>query len=280
MSGNAMAEVLVALLGLSPLIAGIPLLGKQLDIKQKGYDSARYVAWERTVWRSDASNNRKTESDVALEMRDRTMGDPHSGLLPVESVRVAGVTENLLWRDQAGKRLLNYEAATAPVSSTERSQAAPVEVGYALVPGITYGEGPMGAVENALQLRALNVNRESYTTASVSIEIRSILTALASRHVSPGIRAGQADVRAPIVQTARSAVLSDTWSARDESTLRRRVDDLTVNELIQALELPGRPIALQALGKGHSLFGEGQFGWDADLQPRSDVLPAAYVSRP
>ena len=58
MSGNAMAEVLVALLGLSPLIAGIPLLGKQLDIKQKGYDCARYIAWERTVWRSSVENSK------------------------------------------------------------------------------------------------------------------------------------------------------------------------------------------------------------------------------
>jgi hypothetical protein len=54
---------------------------------------------------------------------------------------------------------------------------------------------------------------------------------------------------------------------------------VTVNELIEQLELPGQPIGMQALGKGRQLFGEGQFGWNPDLRPRSSTLPAAYVDR-
>jgi hypothetical protein len=107
-----------------------------------------------------------------------------------------------------------------------------------------------------------------------------VLAHLAHRRVSTGVGDEQESKRGSIAQTAAGAVLSDSWSVRDENGLRRRVDDLTTNELVQSLELAGRPIALQARGKGQPLYGEGQFGWDADLRPRSDVLPAAYLSHP
>ena len=278
--GNAMAETIVALLGLAPLIAGIPLLGKQLDIKQKTYDAARYVVWERTVWRSDGTSNRKSDADIALEVRDQSLGDPRAGVLAVETVRAAGVTENLLWRDHRGHRLLDYDDKVVPVVTTQRDQALPVEVGYALVPGIAYGEGPIGALEDALQLRDLHLNRHSYTTGAVSMAVRSVLAQLAKRHAATSSGAEQGSERGPLIQAAAGAVLSDSWSARDENSLRGRSDDLTTNELVQSLELAGRPIALQARGKGQSLYGEGQFGWDADLRPRSDDLPAAYLSHP
>ncbi|HEY4368434.1 MAG TPA: hypothetical protein VGN07_14455 [Steroidobacteraceae bacterium] len=278
--GNAMLETVVALLGLMPLLIGIPLLGKQLDVKQKTYDTARYVVWERTVWSSDGLSNRKSDADIALESRDRTLGDPRAGLLAVESIRSAGVTENLLWRDRRGQRLLDYDHETSPFAVAQRQQNSPIEVGYTLVPGITYGDGPLRVLEDALQLHDLHFNRQSFTNGSVSIGLRAVLPQIADRAVSVGVRAEPKDIRHSLVQTAGGAVLSDTWSVRDESSLRNKVDELTTNELVQSLELAGRPIAMQALGKGHSLYGEGQFGWDADLRPRSEVLPAAYISPP
>ena len=60
-----MAETLVALLALAPFIAGIPLLGKQLDIKQKTYDASRYAVWERTVWRSDGTSESQEQKQIS-----------------------------------------------------------------------------------------------------------------------------------------------------------------------------------------------------------------------
>ena len=34
---------------------------------------------------------------------------------------------------------------------------------------------------------------------------------------------------------------------------------------------------MQALSKGGPLYGEGQYGWDPNLRPRSNALPSAYV---
>jgi hypothetical protein len=276
-TGNAMAETIVALLALSPFVVGIPLLGKQLDIKQKSYDSARYSVWERTVWRSDGASNRKTDEDITLEARDRTLGNPRAGVADVESLRSEGITENPLWRNWQRKRLLNYENTEAPIQVTYTEQSTPVAVGYWLVPGIAYGEGALGDVQHALHLDGLNLNQRSFARSSTAIGIKPMLGELADRPVSLGERTRRETQRAEQVLTSTGAVLSDTWSSRNEDAFQRRVDDVTVNELIEQLELPGKVIGQQALGKGKQLFGEGQFGWDPDLKPRSDTLPAAYM---
>lgn len=54
--GQAMVELLiVAGLVLIPLFLAIPVLGKYLDIRSSAVQSARYAAWERTVWYGGAA---------------------------------------------------------------------------------------------------------------------------------------------------------------------------------------------------------------------------------
>lgn len=277
--GNAMTETLVSFLALAPFLAGIPLLGKQLDIKQKTYDATRYAVWERTVWRSDGASNRKSEAGITLEARDRTLGSPYAGVIMAQSLRAEGITENLLWRDRERRRLLDYQNDNAAVDMTYREEPPPVAVGRWLVPGIAYGEGILGSIESALLLDSLNLNRRAFAGSTVSIGLRPVLNSMADRPVSLGRREASQREHAQLVHTATGAVLSDTWSARDESNMRRRIDDLTTNELIGNLELPARIIGLQALGKGRPLYGEGQYGWDPDLRPSSTTLPTAYTSR-
>lgn len=277
--GNAMAETLVALLALSPFLAGIPLLGKQLDVKHKTFDAARYSIWERTVWRSDGASNRKSEADITLEARDRALGDPRSGMLAVDALRAQGITENPLWRDRQRERLLDYEDDSAPLTLTHDERATPVDVGYFLVPGVAYGDGPIAAIASALQVDDLNLNRRAFATTSVAVGLRPALSELADQPPTLGVRAETDARHAQLVQRAGGAVLSDTWSSNNENHFRGRVDDLTTNEFIEFLELPGRLIGLQALGRGQPLYGEGQYGWDPDLRPSSSTLPARYVTR-
>lgn len=258
--GNALLETLVALLALTPFIGGIVLLGKQLDVKHKTYEAARYSVWERTVWRSDGIANRKLDADIALESRDRILGDPRAALAASAVLGATGVTENPLWHDAHLERMLDHEGGAAFESSTNRR--APLETGYVLLPGIAHGEGVLRAVEDALQVSSLDLDRRTFVESGVAIGLRALL----------------ADQK--VIHRANAAVLSDTWSPRDEHVLQARIDNLTTNELIEALERPGRPLGLQAPAKGEPLFGEGQFGWDADLRPRSNTLPSAYMARP
>ena len=277
-----MIETIIALLALSPFIAGIPLLGKQLDVKQKSYDATRYSVWERTIWRSDGAGNRKYDEDIALEARDRALGHPRAAVVSVGTLRTTGITENPLWRDGQRDRLLDYNENHEPVALINRDQRSPVEVGYWLVHGIAHGEGALGDIERALQLHSLNLNRRAFASSTISIGTRPVLAQLSdrARSLDSQDREKPQHERANIVHIATGALLSDTWSAHDENTMRHRVDDVTTNELIEDLELPGRPLGMHAPGKGRPLYGEGQFGWNPDLRPRSTTLPSTYLARP
>lgn len=253
--GNAMVETVVALAVLSPFLGCIALLGKQLDVKHKSFDALRYSVWERTVW----SGNAKSEADITNEALDRSFGDPSTGVVTVDSLRSEGVSRNPLWRHMR-QSLLTTPVGSA-VSFESSDQSMPVDVGYMLVPGLAHGTGPVGVAARALRMDDLNLNRRSFASATIEANIRPLLALGDS----------------PLTQRATGALLSDTWSPRDENDFGRRVDRITASELLEDLELPGRILSMQAPRKGGPLYGEGQYGWDPQLRPRSNALPSAYV---
>lgn len=253
--GNAMVETIVALAVLSPFLGCIALLGKQMDVKHKSFDALRYSVWERTVW----SGNAKTDAEVTVEALDRSFGDPGTGVVAADSLRSEGVSRNPLWRHRR-QSLLRAPIGGA-VSFQASDDTAPVDAGYVLVPGLAHGTGPVGAAAGALRMDDLNLNRRSFASATIEAHVRPLL----------------AHGDSALTQRATGALLSDTWSPRDENDFGRRVDRVTANELIEALELPGRILSMQAPSKGSPLYGEGQYGWDPQLRPRSNALPSAYV---
>lgn len=266
--GNALAETMVALLALVPFIGGIVLLGKQLDVKHKSFDALRYSVWERTVW-SARGNHAKSDADITVEALDRSFGNPEAGLLPIEQLRAGGVSQNPFWRD--GRQALLTDTPGAAIRSDFADGVAPVDAGYIALSALAHGDGPLAVAAQALQMDDLSLNRRAFTTATIEANLRPVLAFRADHEASN-------PEHAPLTQRATGAVLSDTWSSRDEREFSRRVDNVTANELIETLELPGRPIAMQSLSKGGPLYGEGQYGWDPDFRPRSNTLPSAYIT--
>jgi hypothetical protein len=248
--GNALLETMIALFALLPFLVGIVLLGKQLDVKHKTYDALRYSLWERTVWSHDA----KSDAQITLEAQDRSFGNPQARMLSASALSAEGISQNSLWRHDRRPLLSGSPSADLHEASS------PVEAGYALVPALAYGDGFAATAAQVLRLDDLNLNRRAFANATISATTAPLF--------------GE---QAPLTRSASGAVLSDTWSSRNENEFRRRVDRITANELVEALELPGRPIAMQALRKGGPLYGEGQYADSPDLQPRSNALPAAYM---
>jgi hypothetical protein len=276
--GNAIAEVIVALLALMPFLIGLPWLGKQLDIKHKSLDAARYAVWERTVWRSTGSNGKSPE-EIALEARDRVFGHPRAPIVAADTLSSAGITENPLWYDHANARLLDHRNGAQAIGLDERRDRDPVEVGRWFVPSFAYGGGALATAASVLQVNDLGLTRDSFVSATANAAVRPMLQAWARAGVSLLRPSADAADEPPLIQTANAAILSDSWSARDETEFRRRVDELTMNEFVETIELPSRVLAQNAIGPGEPLFGEGQFAWEADLRPSSAALPRAYVER-
>ena len=277
--GSAITETLVALLALSPFLVGIPLLGKQLDIKHKVFDATRYAVWERTVWRNAGTSHRKSEHDITLEARDRVLGDPSAFVVDVEALRTEGITENRFWLDRRRERLVDYEHNARGVAQDIGSESSPLDVGYFLVPGLTYGEGAIDAVGGLLRVSDLDLNRRAFARARTRIDVRPLLSQLAAMPPSLGRDTVNEERHAALAHEAEGGILSDTWAAGAESEFRNRVDYVTTNELIESLELPARAIGALAMGRGRPLYGEGQYAWEPELRPRSTDLPKAYVGR-
>lgn len=139
-SGQAMTETLItAATVLVPLLLLIPLLGKFIDIKHATIQSARYQAWEYTVWYSsdderdtplssaerstgfvDGNGNSldnlsKTTTQTQLESRRRFFSETDT---PIDNGDKIGTWKkderNRLWTDHRGESLVMDNFTDAP----------------------------------------------------------------------------------------------------------------------------------------------------------------------
>jgi hypothetical protein len=271
--GNAILEVTASLLVLVPLVVGIPLLGKQFDVNHKTLDAARYAIWERTVRTYDSPDQDIQALDLAI--RDRILGDATAGLLPAKILRTTGVSQNPLWRDSTHALLIDRDSSRANTLQQWSCLPTPIDVGEVLVPTISHGDSVAPRVANDLGIRGLQLPDRTFARASIAIGLRKLFRG----RPNDSQQSDDGKAADPLVQRASAAILSDTWSAIDETTFAHRVDRLVADEFVDTLEQPGRPIAMQAPAKGRPLYGEGQFAFPIDLRPVSSVLPSAYVKQ-
>jgi hypothetical protein len=144
--GQAMVEFLVATsLVLSVLFLAIVMLGKFNDVRNKTLLGARYVAWERTVWRNDttASVQAETEDDgwyalhgssaLALAKSDDALKQEFlQRMVAANGTPIAGAdgqvdrlpaAQQAMWFDHGGHTLLGATDDVVVTTGTDESPA-------------------------------------------------------------------------------------------------------------------------------------------------------------
>lgn len=136
--GQAMVEFLVsAMFFLLPLFLGMVVIAKMADVQHVANMTARYAAWERTVWYDDAgtdfdsynASNQKSAAQIRNEAAVRLINDRRNGVSIKDIDKTAGSFANgtdPMWRDNAGKVYLatfDQHAATVVNTSSSRNVA-------------------------------------------------------------------------------------------------------------------------------------------------------------
>lgn len=264
--GSALIESLLLIGVAAPMLFGMAVMGKYLDIKAAALEASRYAVWERTVWaegRSDWDDTgpRKSEFQLAEEIGSLILAHPSA---TVASSR--GGAGNPLWRNRRQERFLRGVGITdeggrpvaVPGALTSRATKAPASAGlvdrFAAGPlagdelagaaaGIGEQLGDLGT-ECAVGVdlgRGLGLGARNFAEAEVAVPTRNFFgPAGAELHFTSG-----------------AAILSNGWTAFDHETFRRRVDNLTLDELVSCAVLPGHLFAMISLGPDKPLYGEG-----------------------
>jgi hypothetical protein len=147
--------IIVAALVLVPLFLAIPLIAKYLDIRSAAVQTARYAAWERTVWYGGdaatplgwlgASNrwqaNAKTDGQIRNEIGVRQLSETGATAPFTSGDRTASdfkSASKMFWHDARGNGVATanpgFIAAFGDVNNTISSSTAPGTMSKALGP--------------------------------------------------------------------------------------------------------------------------------------------------
>lgn len=246
--GQAMTEMLVAsAFVVIPLFLIIPTAGKYIDMKHAAVDSARYTAWERTVYFNGAtysnqpsgftglgvpgfgiSNNPIKSDDVlAKEAQLRIFTDAQT---PIKSSTTVGRN---FWTYYDGSPMYAPGLTERPdISSNENTPdktfgiaRTAVAVVGSVVSFIT------GAIPfSSTRFDAINMRGGTTTSMEMSVkETPKYLTVLGD---DTGNRTPLIDIGPNFTMRAKAGVLSQTWSAAGGEHLKRQAQALAPTKLI------------------------------------------------
>ena len=281
--GSALIESLLLIGVLAPMLFGMALMGKYLDVKAAALEASRYAVWERTVWADSRSDwgdvgARKSESRIAEEIGALVLAHPSTTVAPAG--RGAG---NPLWRNRRHEPFLKGVGITddsgrpvaVPGALTSHATEAPADALLVdrFAAGPLAGDGLAGVAAGiGEQLSDLG------TECAVGVDLE--------RGLGLGVRNfAEAEVMVPTRDffgpdtaelrfSARAAILSNGWTAFDHETFRRRVDNLTLDELVSCAVLPGQLFAMISLGPDKPLYGEGLPSYPVTEALEPAALPA------
>ena len=310
-SGQALAEFNVAaVFVLMPVFLLIPLVGKYIDLRHTAVQSARTVAWERTVWFERSTNGTDTvpvastaparsNSEVQRAAVARLLGN---GSRPLQAqdwgTDMTDSELNPFWRDHRGDRLvtlapndsINTQGPDQPLPSTGyREMARLDEVDDSINGVLSYGNTIKNQIESLASSLGLPLDLPGIPSVNIFRKFHfegfyAPVTRLPVNNVE-----GLASFGEPggvfddlnLVMSGQAALIADGWTAEGSAQFAEWVDDYVPTKALKPFLTPFQELAsYRAPVLGVSLApelapGKLRIGYvHMGPVPTSDIIPA------
>lgn len=257
--GAALTEFAVLVIALIPLMFGIPMIGKLIDMKQTAVQASRYVAWESTVDARDAA---------PTNVSSRFFRDPSASL----ASEPADIESHALWGPDESPPDRGPMADTYVAIEETTAAALPYRSAYGGPEGVSEGV----AHEIGTLIEDVGGLIDDQTNGDWAVTGDGMLRA--GVHVDVEAN-GWMDASALDETTV---ILSDGWSSPNDRTAATRtrsfvpagaLDELGVGD---ALSLAGTLPIFKELKEFKDDDGNSAFGF-VDMQP---LPPSERAQRP
>lgn len=229
--GQAMTEFVVgAVLFLVPVFLIIPMFGRYSDIKAAAAQSARYVAWERTVWYGGASahatwpGHAKSEEELRREAMVRVVQQGR-GVLRADDKTSGEVPARprAMWTNRDGSTMLKT-AAIGPVTNAKSPDIATGDVLGTLVDFTSF-------LGFSLETRGLYTGEGRITVTTLPIG------GTLGSNSKFGLFDPDDVAGGPLVFKDRNVILANGWGANGASHVRSLVSGLSITGLSTKIHL-------------------------------------------
>ena len=269
-----MTETLItAALVLVPLLLLIPLLGKYIDIKHATIQSARYQAWEYTVWYSsdderddplssaerstgfvDGNGNSldnisKTTAQVQIEARRRFFSETDSEIKGDDKATDWNMDErNRLWTDHRGESLVLDNFSDNPPTPSADTPDLTFGILNILLDAISAIAGAMAWALGAIgsDVGFTMINTDAYSSSQVQFPITAPAGLIDFPNPITGL---YDDSTLDLNFTGNAAVLTDGWNAGGLGHTINQTGGLVITKMIgEVIEaIPGVRTALDVI---------------------------------
>ncbi|ASJ74658.1 TadE/TadG family type IV pilus assembly protein [Granulosicoccus antarcticus] len=226
-AGSALIETAVLMTVMLPVVFGIVMIGKLIDLKQTSEQAGRYTAWEATVYPQSGQNAIRTGAvkERFFSAADTPImtaaSDPASNRLWGDAE--SGDAESIADRSWEGQTDIVIDESSAGGLPDEKGVGSP---SIAMRVGQTVGD--TGKLLDGLSGNSWGLSTNGLLRAGVGVQVKAN-DWLAASDQACGNEGNFACLH------SKSVILVDGWSAANDDKARRRVRSLVPASALQPL---------------------------------------------
>jgi len=261
--GSAMTEFAVLTLAMLPIMIGIPMVGKMIDLKQTTINASRYAAWEATV-----ANGFDTADQIDSRFFQDSEGAIKTQAVQHDSNRLWGEVSSLAPNSYMAMGDVRIADSSVAAGALETNISSTVEGGSTL--GVTFG-GIVKFAGNILSWAPdtdWEIESDGLLRAAVQVQVKENGLLNGSNNL-----ACNNEGTTFACMTAANSIMVDNWSASNDhhaaDRTRSFVPTTAIRDVSDILAAIGKVPVFKEL-EGFKRV-DGQFGFghvDMDKLPR------------